>query len=120
MNNIENQWEEELDRVEIIHCHHILHANKQADSLLPFIVLFYLMQITRLWKELMLHNSSCVWNARTIWNKDQLVNIFGKSVLKQSFGWCKLLCFYSICGFINLNLNMCNDETAFTLKSESV
>ena len=56
----ENKWEEELDRVEIIHCHHILHVNKQADSLLLVIVLVHLMQIMRLWKELMLHNSSCV------------------------------------------------------------
>lgn len=65
---IENKWEEELDRLEIIHCHHILHVNKQAYSLLPFIVLVHLMQITRLWKELMLRNSSCVcvWNARTL------------------------------------------------------
>jgi hypothetical protein len=80
------------------------------------------MQITRLWKELMLHNSSyvCVWNARTLWNKDQLVNIFGTSVLKQSFDWHKLLCFCSICDLVNLNQNICNDETAFTLKSEFV
>jgi len=65
---IENRWEEELDRVEIIHSHHILHVKKQAGSLLPLIVLVYLMQTTRLWKELMLHNSSyvCVWNARTL------------------------------------------------------
>jgi hypothetical protein len=65
---VENKWEEELDRVEIIYCHHILHVKKQADSLLVLIVLVYLMQITRLWKELMLHNSSyvCVWNARTL------------------------------------------------------
>lgn len=62
----ENKWEDELDRVEIIHCHHILHVNKQADSVLPLIVLVHLMQITRLWKDLMLHNSSCVWNARTL------------------------------------------------------
>jgi hypothetical protein len=63
---IEDKWEEELDRVEIIHRHHILHANKQTDSLFTFIALVYLMQITRLWKELTLHNTLCVWNARTL------------------------------------------------------
>jgi hypothetical protein len=68
----------------------------------------------------MLHNDLCVWSARILRNKHDLVNIFGNSVLKQNFYWCKLLCMCSICDMINLNLNVCNDETAFTLKSEFV
>ena len=63
---IENKWEEEQDKVEIIHYHHILHVNKQADSLLPFIVSVYLIQITRLWRELMLHSSLCVYGMQEL------------------------------------------------------
>jgi hypothetical protein len=68
----------------------------------------------------MLHTNSCTWSARALLNKDQLDNIFGNSVLKQSFDWCKLLYRCSISGVINLNINVCNDEIAFTLKSEFV